>query len=192
MVLYLSLSIDRQKTSARLESIGWFALHTTLALMVSPFIALMLTVAAHAVFKDGVPRRLLDLGGFANPFIWGPGFALGFLFNRIKSKRSACWVWPVGMAWLANGIWDSVRYYDPRWYQGCTASENVVNAFFVLNSSRCGGGESGLAGLFFTFPAVTSLAYSLGAWAGIVSRRRWDRADTKQDTTTLGLSQPKP
>jgi hypothetical protein len=183
----LSPSIDKQ-----LQSVGWYPLHATLALIVSPFIVVMLSTAADTIFKDGVLKRLLDLGGLANPVSWCPGFVLGFLLNRKGSNRSACWVWPIGLAWLAYAIWDSVRSYDARWYQGCTASENVVNAFFILNARKCGGGESTLAGLFFTLPAISSVAYSIGAWIRLLSRKRLGKRDTSPEATPMRLGQPEP
>jgi len=183
----LSLSIDR-----KLESVGWYPLHAILSLIVSPFIVVMLAAAADGFLKDGVPRRLFDLGGLANPLVWGPGLVLGFLFNRKEFNRSACWVWPVGMAWLAYAIWDSVQSYDPRWYQGCTAAENVVNAFFILDSGKCGRGESTLAGLFFTMPAISSVAYSIGALFGLLSKKRQGKINASSEMTPFGSSQPKP
>jgi hypothetical protein len=161
-------------------------------MMVSPFMVGVLIVTADAVFKNSASRRLLDLGGLANPVFWCPGLVLGFLLNRKDSDRSACWVWPIGVAWLAYAIWDSVRGYDPRWYQGCTPWENVVNAFFIADAHKCGGGESSLAGLFFTTPAINSVAYSIGAWLGLLYAKRSNKIDTKSETTSTALSEPNP
>ena len=47
----------------------------------------VLIVAADAIFKNSAPRRLLDLGGLANPVFWCPGFFLGFLLNGKDSDR---------------------------------------------------------------------------------------------------------
>jgi hypothetical protein len=182
----LSPSIDKQ-----IQSVGWYALNAASALIVSPFIVVMLAVAIEAIFKESAPKGVLDLGGIANPVVWFPGFALGFFLNRKGSNRSACWVWLIGLAWLAYAIWDSVHSYDARWYQGCTASQNVVNAFFILNSRKCGGGESTLAGLFFTLPAISSVAYSIGAWLGLLSGKRLGKRGTIPEATRVPVSHPK-
>jgi len=102
------------------------------------------------------------------------GIGAGFFVNRAAFTRVACWVWLPGLIWLAFGLWDSVRHYDPRWSQGCSATEYVINSFFVLDSSRCSGAEGPtLSGLFFTLPAYSSVAYSVGAWIALrVGRRR--------------------
>jgi hypothetical protein len=185
------LSIDRRELSAHLDSAGWFILHTTLALMVGPVIVFFVVAISGDVFANSRFSFLVELGGFLNPLFLGPAFVLGLLVNRAKLSRFACWVWLLGAAWLVLGILDSLHGYDPRWYQGCTAPEHVVNAFFVGNSRKCGGGSDALEGLFFTFPAVNSVAYSVGAWLGLLSRRRSDRADGRGSATTSGLSQPR-
>ncbi len=112
-------------------------------------------------------KAIGEVGGFANPLVWGPAFVAGFLLSYATRQRAARWVWLWGFGWLAVGIGDSVRFYDPHYYQGCSNFQNVVNAFFILNSRRCGGGSSTLNGLFFTLPAISSVAYSMGAWAAI-------------------------
>jgi hypothetical protein len=166
------LSTDRRELSDHVESVGWFVLHTTLALMVGPVIVFFVVAISSGVFANSRFLFLVERGGFLNPLFWAPGFILGLLVNRVKFSGFACWVWLLGAAWLAFGIVDSLHGYDPRWYQGCTPSQNIVNAFFVGNSRKCGGGESTLSGLFFTMPAINSIVYSIGAWLGLVSGKR--------------------
>jgi hypothetical protein len=185
------LSIDRRELSAHLDSTGWFVLHATLALMVGPVLVFFVVAISSGVFANSRFLFLVERGGFLNPLFWGPGFVLGLLVNRVKVSRFAGWVWLLGAAWLVFGILDSLHGYDPRWYQGCTPSQNIVNAFFVGNSRKCGGGTSTLEGILFTLPAATSAAYSLGAWLGLLSRRRSGRADMKQNMTTPGLGWPR-
>jgi hypothetical protein len=133
-------------------------------------------------------KSVADNSGLANPLFWGPGFVLGLLLSYVTRQRAARWVWLCGFTWLAVGVWDSVHHYDSHFYQGCSAFENVVNGFFILNSHRCGGGSSTLEGLFFTMPALNSAAYAVGAWVATKYMGRFDRTDTKQPTATLGLS----
>ena len=142
---------------------GSFLFHTSAAMIGGPTIVVIVTL----IFQN-IPSHLksvVEIGGAANPLWWGPGLVLGFLLNYVTRHRAACWVWVCGLAWLAVGILDSVRYYDRRFSQGCSAFENVANSFFALDSHRCGGGESTLGWLFFTMPALNSAAYTVGAWA---------------------------
>jgi hypothetical protein len=172
------LSVDRRELSAHIDSAGWFVLHATLALMVGPVIVFFVVAIASGVFANSRFLFLVERGGFLSPLFWTPGFILGLLVNRVKSSRFACWVWLLGAAWLVFGILDSLHGYDPRWYQGCTPSQNIVNAFFVGNSRKCGGGESILYVLLFTMPAINSITYSIGAWLGLVFGKRRDKAQT--------------
>jgi hypothetical protein len=157
--------------------------------MVGSVIVFFALAISSAVFANSRFLFLVERGGFLNPIFWAPGFILGLLVNRVKASRFACWVWLLGGVWLAFGISDSFHGYDPRWYQGCTPFQNIINAFFVGNSGKCGGGESTLSGLFFTMPAITGAAYSVGAWRGLVSRKRREKA---LNVTTSGQTQPKP
>src|SRR5208337_1962494 len=147
-------SLERKGPSKLLSAAGSFLFHTFAAMIVSPFVA----VIGYLIFENVLShlKSVAEIGGIASPLAWGPAFVLGLLLNYVTRHRAACWVWLCGVAWLAAGIWDSVHLYDSRFYQGCSAFENVINAFFVLNSHRCGGGASTLEGLFFAMPALNS------------------------------------
>ncbi len=148
-------------------AVAWLALHGFAAMIASPVIVVLLVGIAKGILGNSPLKFIVERGGFANPLVWGPGLVLGLVVNRRTRNPLACWVWLIAVAWLAYGILDSLRGYDPRFYQGCSARENVVNAFFVLNAYRCGGGSSTLEGLIFTTPAVCSAAYSVGAWIAL-------------------------
>lgn len=164
------------------SEVFWFLLHTLAALPVGGITAVLLVGAIASFLPSRYQNDLLN---------WCPifviGLAFGFVANRKSLKNVACWVWLSGVAWLALGIWTSMRSYDPRYYQGCSATENVVNAFFVLNGHKCGGGSSTLAGVFFTIPAFDCIAYSVGAWAALrVARRKVVLSDASS-RSTLGI-----
>lgn len=123
-------------------------------------------MAALEILKH-LPVRYLpaaETGGFLNPVSWVAGLAIGFLANRRTPRQYPCWIWTIGMVWLVYGIFDAAHGYNPIFYQGCSLRQNIVNAFFILDSHKCGGGSSTLEGLFFTFPALNSAAYREGLW----------------------------
>jgi hypothetical protein len=149
-------------------TVFWFGVHTLIA---------MLVVGLVSVFALGIIGNLLAASWFESDilafcFVLGIGLGIGFLSNLANRGQTACWVWVPGLLWLVFAIWESVRNYDPRWYQGCSATQNVVNAFFILNGRKCGGGGSTLAGVFFTLPALSSIAYSAGAWLLLLRDQR--------------------
>ncbi|MFZ0421014.1 MAG: hypothetical protein WAM04_23135 [Candidatus Sulfotelmatobacter sp.] len=149
------------------------AFHTLVALLFVSVISIVVIGTAANVLAS-LPHK--DI--FAECFVFVIGLGVGFVANRASLKRVACWVWIPGLTWLAFGIWDSARDFDPRSSQGCSAVQYIVNSFFVLDSSKCNGGEgAGLSGLFFTLPAFCSVAYSVGAWIALMVGRR-DRNTT--------------
>ena len=159
-----------------------FTMHVFVAMAMGSLLMVIAGRSRQSFSEGRIPsaKVVVETGGLLNPFVWVPGVLLGVLFSRVLSertaRRAACWVWIVGGAWLAAAIWDSVRHYDARYYQGCSNFQNVVNAFFILDSSRCGGGERSLAGLFFTIPAINSVGYSLAAWFAVRLGKEWSRA----------------
>ena len=166
-----------KRVTDSLSAVALFALHAFVAMVINSVLIIM-AIGIADPFLKGAPRlkSVVDWGGLLNPIWWIPGIALGLfvnrLLNRLIPRRVACWVWIVGVVWLTAGIWDSVRGYDARYYQGCSVLQNVVNAFFIADSQRCGGGESTLAGLFFTTPAINSISYAVGAWLALRLRKK--------------------
>jgi hypothetical protein len=96
-----------------MEMAGRLVFHTFLAIVGST-ITWLLVMA----LLGRVGEHLLDyLPLLLNPLGWGPGFALGFLVNRVMRNRLACWGWPLSTAWLGHCIWDDCRIYRfPPWH----------------------------------------------------------------------------
>jgi len=169
-----SQAIKEERRSELFAGAGSFVLHTILAMIAGSILMVATGVTADSVLGNVSPwyTSVADSAGLLNPLLWAPGIVLGFLVYRRISTRTACWVWVVGVAWLAFAVWDSIHYYDPRYNQGCSVRENIVNAFFIMNARRCCGGDSTLSGLFFTMPAIGSATYSVGACAAMGLKKK--------------------
>jgi hypothetical protein len=168
----MSLADDAEetKTDSLIAAGALFALHVFVAMVIGSLFIFVAGAIADPLLEHA-PSRLksvVECGGLLNPVVWVPGVVLGLFvnrfLNRLTSRRDAgCWVWIVGVAWLSLGILGSVRSYEARYAQGCSALQDVFNAFVILNTRRCEGGESTLAGIFFTIPAINSIGYAVGA-----------------------------
>ena len=161
--------------SSQVKNFGRLVLHVVLSMMASALVYIIVTAVLVApLFVMAPPgsfiRRLL--GSFYGPEIWGPGLLLGFIVNRKLFDRSAFWVWAIGIAWLAYGVWEgcSLSHYPQSYPRKGTFLECVQYKFFGSNDSACGASEC-LEMLVFTVPALNSVTYSVGAWLGFRSRR---------------------
>src|ERR1700678_3032170 len=82
-----------------------FFLHTLVAMIAGPIASVVLLVAAIFLFNNSSRiNSIVNAGGALNPFQWGPGLVLGLLVNWFVQRRTACWVWLVGIAWMAFGV----------------------------------------------------------------------------------------
>lgn len=166
-------SLKQEGFTYWIAALGSFLLHAVAAMILSPLLLFLGIAAANLLHLAAVS----EIGGLANPFWWWAGAVCGFVINRAVLHRSACWVWLCGFGWLVMGVFDAVRTYDYPYalhVSGCSSFQYVLNAFLVLNADRCGEGDSALAGLIFTIPALNSLAYSIGACAAVRYAARVD------------------
>jgi hypothetical protein len=158
-----------------------FALHSFAALIVSPIIVFIVAIAAAVIFNNS-PRinSTFNVGGVVSPFVWLPGLLLGLFMNWIALKRTAYWVWIVGVAWMVCGILASLHYYQYQWQGTCPPLEGVMNEFFFVDARRCGGTGTILNSIDFTWPMFNSIAYSIGAWAAVHLGNRSNRRNALQ------------
>jgi hypothetical protein len=110
-----------------------------------------------------------------SPAFWAPALLLGYLEGGRRPDRSACWVGPVGVVILAIVFFDSASpgrqpAYRLKQSQGPNMLTETAGSLFGLDPNSCGGDEC-LGRLPFTTPALTSVAYSIGAWAKLPSKR---------------------
>jgi hypothetical protein len=157
---------DRQTAARDLFEVAFsYVVHSLTALLIAPPVCMVLAGVAPNWLASWLAK---DISFWSVVVV--VGVILGYVANRVTLGGTACWVWMPGLIWLLLGLWDSVRLYDPRWHQGCSAVQNVVNAFFVADSGKCGGAED-LSAVIFALPAFCSAAYSVGAWIELRTRR---------------------
>jgi hypothetical protein len=149
--------------------------HTFLAIVGSSaisFLAMALLGRSGDALFDYIPFLLF-------PLSWG--LALGFLVNRERRDRSACWAWPVSTAWLAFYIWDDCR--ADRFPSSFPAKGDFVHRawhmfFTSFNDAKAWGG-SPLELVFGTLPALGAIGYSLGAWVALGSKGSHDESSSE-------------
>jgi len=141
-------------------------------MVISPAAALLLDLVVVVLFNNsrGI-NSVLNAGGAANPFLWGPGLMLGLLVNRFTLKSTACWVWLAGMVWMVAGIFAALYSYHPRFAGICSPLDSITNGFFFSVPKQPYCGDATNLGLF-TLPALSAIAYSLGAWITLSLVRR--------------------
>ena len=169
------------------EKIGTAALnflfHSAVAMLASPFVAVILLGALSKFASRNPSSTQSILYGLA--FMLLPGLISGFLVvHCMKSGflaivgwmefRPALWVWIVGVAWMAVGMAESLHFYraQPQFYGSCSATDNITNAFLLMDSSRCRGASETLDGILYTFPALSAVAYSFGARIALLRRQQ--------------------
>jgi hypothetical protein len=119
-------------------------------------------------------------------FFWGTALLLGFVADREMQDRSACWVGLLGLVLLflmmlgdVSGLERSQEY---RSYRNGDSWQHEYDQLLSLDNGKCGDSEC-LGKLLFTTPAVNSIAYSIGAWLALRSRKT-KTADQRQGFTT--------
>jgi hypothetical protein len=148
-----------------------FFIHTVVASLVIPLFTGLLVVPLD---NYTAIRQLLDKGGILNPSTWALGLVAGYAINRRAAYgRGGCWTWIGGVAWMSIGVAESLHFYHllHQWYGTCSALDNIYNSFFVMDSSKCRGASEILDGIFFTFPSLNAVSYSIGACLGLWLRR---------------------
>jgi hypothetical protein len=120
-----------EKTTGLVSTLGSYVLHASVAMVIGPIVAFVLCLSALFIFDNSrAINSVLDVGGPANPLLWGPGLILGLLVNRFALKSTACWVWLAGMVWIACGVSASLYTYHARFAGICSPLDSIRNGFF--------------------------------------------------------------
>jgi hypothetical protein len=152
-----------------------FVMHSALAAIGGVILGFVLLSFVH-LHPVGPHWRLITL--FADvpysPAFWGSTLLVGFLVNRSIGDRCALWVGPAGLMVLAaifltSVLGDGQAGHVIVRHQGFSSLKHVASDLFGVDPNLCGGDEC-LGRLFFTTPALNSIAYSVGALLGLWAR----------------------
>ena len=98
-----------------------------------------------------------------SPMIALTAFLLGYFAARfILRARAASFVWIIGCAWMAFGIYDTTRYWSASWSPEKTRWGYVLANLFGP-TLKCSGSEC-IGELLFTTPFTALVTYSIGAY----------------------------
>ena len=159
------------------EWIGTLILHFLIAMFTGSFFGYLLGALSASLILLFTGFRVASLGPIAvyTPLVWGWALLLGFVVNRKMRNQSACWVGAVAIFCLVAFAWRDISFlkhpsspYHAR-VQGHYLSYELKQ-LFPANASDCGSSEC-LQQLLFTSPVLISIAYSIGAFLGLQSRR---------------------
>jgi Na+-driven multidrug efflux pump len=163
---------DRRTT----EELLAFCLHAALAVFGGWLLAhllsngiswLFLTVRLHRI-----PALFTEVFG---PAFWLTNVLFGLSTNRYTRHRSAPWVGLIGAVCLAALlVWDHVAIGHSDYYRslpgGYWGYEFRQNFTLECSASEC-------LGLLVTFPSLSLISYSIGAWLGLrISKGRESNA----------------
>jgi hypothetical protein len=145
-----------------LDEFFGFLIHELLAVVVCLLVTLVigLVIGLMALRLSASLYALLFRSLFS-PVYWGAALLIGFWFNKRMRHYSACWVWvmpilAVGLLLMRYSV-PAAEYYD----QLLTCHDECLIAVFL------------------TVPTLNCIAYSIGAWLALRSRK-------SPDASTLG------
>ena len=149
------MSANREATQSKASEswpirIGIYLFHLLLATIEVFIVGALLSLILERVFSVHAADAV-----FAGPVYFGEiGLALiaGFLVNGELRSKSAMWIWVLPAIWLIAWIPDAFKdLYGPR-------------GWGLVFGTKCGA--DCLDQLVTVCPFYSSIAYSLGSWAG--------------------------
>jgi hypothetical protein len=153
----------------RLAKLGEVAVHALIAMLIT--VTIGITVAARVGHLLATPSQCRWVDIPYSPLIWGTAFVCAYFLNQRLESRAATWVWIVGIAWFLVVLSDQLRFHRPELCGGCSLFQDTWNTYFAWDYRKCADSEC-LGQVFATTPLLNSLAYSIGAWVGLRSRKR--------------------
>lgn len=164
------------------------AIHSVIAMVATVVCSILGVIFVQVVLTIiglGGLIRGANLEAWYRPLVWWPGLVLGFFVNRRTLHRAACFVWFPGLLWLAHGILNTATGWHP---DGMSWMTKVRIDLFPLKQGECGMTEC-VGEVFYTWPALNSVAYSIGAALALLfNRSKSDSEEPSTEHTTLGLN----
>ena len=146
-----------------------FPVHFLAAAIGGTFLTVLLTlVAGTALAAIGIHVSAVSLT--FNPFLWLTGLLLGYSMNRSRRHRSACLVGVLGVVLLFMlMLWDISGKKNSSYYSSRLGGHYWQYEYDHLLSpdDRNCGGEECLGKLLFATPALSTVAYSIGAFLAL-------------------------
>ena len=156
-----------------------FPVHFLTATIGGALLSILLSiVTALAVLPFGI--RLPDYTPIFNPFAWLAGLLLGVFMNRSRRHQSACFVGALGVVLLILlMLWNVLVIKHSSGFSSRIGGHYWQYEYDHMLSphNENPDGEEYLGKFLFTTPALTSVAYSIGAWLTI----RYSRASIPPD-----------
>ena len=166
------------------------AKHTALAMVGGVIGAMLLgilfVIILQVVGLEGTVRRLGSQ--WYGPDVWLPGLAIGFFVNRRRLHRAACFVWVLGLLWVAFLSLGTATGWRPTGMSAMTDIKVQLFPTTYRDFDACADSEC-LGLVVGTWPLLNTITYSIGAWLGLMSQPDKPAAeDHSMDFTTLRLS----
>lgn len=118
-------------------------------------------------------HRYDDTASIFNPAFWLPSLSVGLIINRFARHRWAAFVPAIAgtLVMITIVVWDAelARHsaYEMAAAHGHVWRYELGLLFAPVSSVSSQKSERVLGQLFFTFPFLSSVAYSVGAWLAI-------------------------
>jgi len=144
-----------------LDELAGFLIHELLAVVLCPLVTFLIVLVVGLIaFHLSASLYALLFRSLFSPFYWGTAVLIGFWFNRRMRHHSACWVWVLPILAVSLLL---MRYSVP-----------AAEYYEKLLTWR----DECLAAMFLTVPSMNCIAYSIGAWLALRSRRSQSEKST--------------
>ena len=153
------------KAATRGDELATLFVHATLVIVGGFLLGHVLGALVFGFFSLATGGRFPVGEVVHDLFYWCSSVVLGFCVNRVTRHRAACWVGVVGIAGLCAVAFLDVSQMEHSLYYQRYPGGPWRYEFDQLFTRKCGGGEC-LEQLLVTAPALSSIAYSVGAWFG--------------------------
>jgi hypothetical protein len=129
------------------------------ALVVVIFVGVVGSILGFTLYATGARKLLSVFMGPSYLFFILVGLALGYIVNRRQCSRAAPWIWILPTIWFASWVAGDL---SSGIHKGGSLSVYIWDTLILGNHE-----QALISQLAIGAPALTSLAYSVGAWLAI-------------------------